>query len=352
MQKPARSKSEKAHLLCACFCITAQKMKIALLFLLTFTQWQQQLIKTDASFRGLCAVNSQVVWVSGTKGTFGRTLDGGKTWQVGNVPDAEQLDFRDVEAFSANTAYLLSIGNGEASRIYKTTDGGKNWKLQFKNENPKAFFDAFAFWDEQHGIAMSDSVDGKFVLLSTNDGGANWQILTPNKIPAALKNEGGFAASGTCIFTQGKSNVWIGTGKGRVLRSTDRGKTWTVAETPILTGVESAGIFSIHFKDNQTGIVVGGDYRKPNESGNTIALTTDGGKTWQALENKLPFRSGVMWANGKWFAVGTSGASVSADNGATWQRLDSENYNSVSFTKTGDGWAAGPKGRIAKFIRP
>ncbi len=327
-------------------------MKITLLFLLALTQWQQQTINTDASFRGLCAVNSNVVWVSGTKGTFGRTLDGGKTWQVGNIPAAEQLDFRDVEAFSANTAYLLSIGNGEASRIYKTSDGGKNWKLQFKNENPKAFFDAFAFWDEQHGIAMSDSVDGKFVLLNTNNGGASWEELKPEKIPAALPNEGGFAASGTCIFTQGKSNVWIGTGKGRVLRSTDSGKTWTVAETPIITGVESAGIFSIYFKDSQNGIVVGGDYRKPNEAGNTVAITNDGGKTWKVSATTLPFRSGVVWSKGKWVAVGTSGSSVSTDNGATWQQLDSENYNGVSFTKTGEGWAAGPKGRIAKFSKP
>src|ERR1041384_7695206 len=117
-------------------------------------QWQPQAIKSDADFRGLCAVSPKVAWVSGTKGTFGRTTDGGKTWAVGTVPDADELDFRDVEAFGEDTAYLLSAGPGGGSRIYKTTDGGKTWKLQFKSTQPKSFFNAIAFWDERHGIAL------------------------------------------------------------------------------------------------------------------------------------------------------------------------------------------------------
>src|SRR5438105_3857646 len=117
------------------------QMKYSLLFLFllatpTFAQWQQQTINTTADFRGLCAVSDQVAWVSGTKGTVGRTIDGGKTWQVINIPNAEKLDFRDIEAFSDTTAYVLSIGPGDNSRIYKTTDGGITWKLQFKNTDP------------------------------------------------------------------------------------------------------------------------------------------------------------------------------------------------------------------------
>jgi photosystem II stability/assembly factor-like uncharacterized protein len=135
-------------------------------------QWQKQNIKTKASLRGLSVVNEKIVWASGTGGTYLRTIDGGKSWKVGKVPDADKLDFRDVEAFDANTAYLLSIGNGESSRIYKTIDGGTTWKLQFKNTNEKAFFDALAFWDEDNGIVMSDPVGGKYLLISTNDGGA------------------------------------------------------------------------------------------------------------------------------------------------------------------------------------
>lgn len=316
-------------------------------------QWQQQAVKSDADFRGLCAVSPDVAWVSGTKGTFARTTDGGKTWAVGTVPGAEKLDFRDVEAFGADTAYLLSAGPGEDSRIYKTTDDGKTWKLQFKNAEPKAFFDAVAFWDERHGIALSDPVAGKFLLVATDDGGATWTPLPEKSRPAAMTNEGCFAASGTCLITRGENDVWFCTGGAkatRVFRSGDRGKSWEVGETPLLAGVESGGVFSIAFRDRDHGVIVGGDYRKPDATEATAAVTADGGKTWKAVTKPLPFRSGVAWAKDRWVAVGTSGSDVSAD-GATWKPLDREKYNSVAFTPTGDGWAVGPKGRVAKFVR-
>lgn len=317
-------------------------------------QWQPQAINSDADFRGLCAAGPNVAWVGGTKGTFGRTTDGGKTWAVGTVPGADKLDFRDVEAFGEDTAYLLSAGPGEESRIYKTTDGGKTWKLQFKNGEPKAFFDAIAFWDEKHGIALSDPVDGRFHLIVTDDGGANWAPLPEKSRPEALPKEGAFAASGTCMVTRGESDVWFCTGgarAARVFHSDDRGKTWKVSETPLLAGGESAGVFSIAFRDRDRGVIVGGDYLKPDGTEATGAVTADGGKTWKLIEKPLPFRSGVAWAQDRWVAVGTSGSDVSADDGASWKPLDREKYNSVAFTATGDGWAVGPKGRIAKFVK-
>ncbi len=317
-------------------------------------QWEQVTIRSDADFRGLCAVSPTIAWVSGTKGTYGRTTDAGKTWFVGTVPGAEKLDFRDVEAFGGTTAYLLSAGPGEDSRIYKTTDGGKTWALQFTNADPEAFFDALAFWDEKRGIALSDPVKGQFQLIVTEDGGTNWKPLSGKNLPAALPNEGAFAASGTCLVTHGANDVWFGTGgarTARVFHSPDRGQNWTVSETPMMAGADSAGIFSIAFRDRNHGMIVGGDYRKPNDTGVTAAITSDGGKTWTPLDKPFPFRSCVAWANDRWVVVGTSGSHFSQDNGATWKQLDRENYNSVAFTATGEGWTVGPKGRIAKFAK-
>jgi photosystem II stability/assembly factor-like uncharacterized protein len=316
--------------------------------------WQRQTIGTDADFRGLSVVSASVAWVSGTKGTYGRTTDGGKTWSVGTVPEAGKLDFRDVEAFGESTAYLLSAGPGEASRIYKTTDGGKTWVLQFKNADPEGFFDAIAFWDENHGIAMGDAVKGRFQLIVTDDGGKNWKPLPRESLPQALPKEGAFAASGTCLVAHGENDVWLSTGGAKVARvfhSTNRGKDWAVSETPVVAGVESAGIFSIAFRDRDHGVLVGGDYRKPAETGANAAVTADGGKTWTLTAKQLPYCSGVARAKDRWVAVGTSGSHVSSDDGRTWQRLDRENYNSVAFTPAGEGWAVGPKGRIAKFAR-
>src|ERR1043166_3629166 len=160
-----------------------------------FAQWQAQAIDTKSDLRGLCVVNPNVVWISGTMGTYARTTDGGKNWSVGTVPGAEKLDFRDVEAFGETAAYLLSAGPGDASRIYKTVNGGKSWVLQFKNADPAAFFDAIAFWDEKNGIALGDPVKGKFQLILTSDGGAHWKPLEAKTLPPALEGEGAFAAS-------------------------------------------------------------------------------------------------------------------------------------------------------------
>jgi photosystem II stability/assembly factor-like uncharacterized protein len=315
-------------------------------------QWRQQTIRSDADFRGLCAVSAKVAWVSGTKGTYGRTTNAGQTWSVATVHGAAKLDFRDVKAFGETTAYLLSAGPGAASRIYKTADGGNTWSLQFQNADPEAFFDAMAFWDDQNGVALGDPVKGQFQLIVTDDGGTHWQPLSGINLPPALPNEGAFAASGTCLVTHGKTDVWFCTGgakTARVFHSHDRGQNWTVSQTPIVAGAESAGIFSIAFRDPNHGMIVGGDYRKPNDPGATAAITTDGGKTWMLLDRPFPFRSGVAWAKDRWVAVGTSGSNFSQDNGATWKPLDHKNYNSVGFTSTGEGWAVGPGGRIAKF---
>lgn len=319
----------------------------------TAPRWQPQSVGTDANFRGLSAVNAKVAWVSGTKGIYARTVDGGENWIVATVPGAEKLDFRDVEAFGESTAYLMSAGPGGSSRIYKTTDGGKAWKLQFQASHPSTFLDSLAFWDEMHGIAVGDPVDGRFQFFVTDDGGGQWRPL-PN-CPAALDKEGAFAASGTCLITRGSNDAWFVTGGAkvaRVLHSTDRGATWTATQTPLAAGVESAGQFSIAFRDHDHGMIVGGDYKKPNNRGANSAVTADGGKTWKPTTAPLPYQSAVAWAGDRWVMVGSSGSFWTTDNGATWHELDRENSNAIAFAAHGPGWRAGQKGAVARFVRP
>ncbi len=326
---------------------------VLLPFALAAQTWIPQDSHTTESLRGVCAVSATVVWASGTRGVFLKTTDGGASWRAATVPGAEALDFRDVHAVDERTAYLLSIGTGDKSRIYKTTDGGAHWTLQLTNPDPAGFFDQFAFWDATHGILMGDPVDGQLVIMTTADGGKSWQ---KQRTAPALTGEGAFAASGTGIVILGKGSVWAGTGgpgAARVFYSRNRGLTWTVATTPIRNDSASAGIFSLAFSDSKLGIAVGGDYTKADDATANIAITSDGGQTWTRPAGTPPygFRSAVAFLADRkaWIAAGPSGTDVSLDNGQTWKPFDKAGYNAVSFVSSEAGWAVGPRGRIARF---
>jgi photosystem II stability/assembly factor-like uncharacterized protein len=248
-----------------------------------------QFSNTTENLRGVSAVSRQVAWASGTHGTYVRTIDGGRTWTPAQVRDAVTLDFRAVAAFSADEAFLMSAGPGEQSRIYHTSNAGKHWQLQFSNTNSKGFFDSMVFWDSKHGIVLGDPVPDesgklKFEVLLTDDG-QNWRPVPPAQMPDAREGEGAFAASNTSIALVpggSDSNIWFATGgkAARVFHSGDRGQSWQVYETPMVHGPDSAGIFSIAFRDATHGVIVGGDYERPKEDGPNLAYTADGGKTW------------------------------------------------------------------------
>jgi photosystem II stability/assembly factor-like uncharacterized protein len=351
----------------------------ALLFLFLTTALAAQTIQksnTTENLRGISVLANGIAWASGTHGSYLRTTDGGNSWQPAQVPGADALDFRDVEAFSADLAYLLSAGPGEQSRIYKTTDAGKTWALQFTNKNPNGFFDCMAFWDSDRGIAVGDPVTDnsgtlRFELISTDDGGKTWIPHSPDSTPPAIEGEGAFAASGTCITIQGTANVWFATGGkvARVFRSTNAGKTWAVAQTPIIHGQDSTGIFSIAFRDATHGVIAGGDYKHPDHDGPNLAFTNDGGLTW-TLSPISPQRywSAVAFAkphsdSEAIVIVGSSGAAYKDDIAKapgpktssqktslqkTSQKIWDSNLNAVSVSSS-EIIAVGPKGLIVNL---
>jgi photosystem II stability/assembly factor-like uncharacterized protein len=318
-------------------------------------QWTPQPSPTRERLRGVSAVSATVAWASGNKGTVLRTTDGGASWLGVAPPAAQDLDFRDVEAFDAQRAYVLSIGAGDRSRIYRTVDGGAHWTLVFSNPDPKAFYDAIAFWDPTHGLAFGDPVDGRFTVART-DNGTTWTPVGRDGMPEALPGEGAFAASGTCLVVAGKSNAWFATGgaaRTRVFRSADRGATWQAADTPLVAGIASAGAFSLAFADAQHGMVVGGDYRKEGEPSDNLAVTSDGGRTWLAGRTRLRgFRSAVAaWPRPDgwtWVAAGPAGADWSGDGGQTWSPIEGDGADALSIAPRGAAaWAVGNQGRIA-----
>lgn len=323
-------------------------------------QWHALASPTDVELRGLSVVSPEIVWASGMQGTVLRTIDGGTTWKRDTVPGAAKLDFRAVAATSRDVAHALSIG--DSSQIYRTTDGGRTWSLRFMSTRKGSFFDAIQFWDAKHGIAMSDPVDGHFLIITTDDGGDSWTEMPASGMPPALPGEGGFAASGTCFIVAGDRDAWLVSGGASVARlyhSTDRGRTWAVHDTPLRAGLASAGIFSVAFRDARHGVIAGGDYQQPALRGRNLAVTSDGGTTWMlsdSASSPLGYRSAVAFVPGsggrRLLAAGLTGTDVSRDGGMTWTNVDSTAYNSVAFATDGTGWAVGPRGRIARWQAP
>jgi photosystem II stability/assembly factor-like uncharacterized protein len=334
--------------------------------------------QVSGTTQGLIAVSpvdSRVVWASGRGGTFVVTTNGGQTWRAGVVPGAEALQFRDVQGVSDKVAYLLSIGSGTDSRVYKTTNGGATWTMQFQNQDPSAFYDCFAFWTPKRGIAQSDSVNGRFPVIRTTDG-KTWQDIGDN-LPPALDGEFSFASSGTCVATQGKSNAWIVTGgasPSRVLATKDGGETWNAYDSP-LRGSPSAGIFTVAFRDASHGMIGGGDLDPAAPPFDQTATSRDGGMTW-TITNRQPNVGTVFGlsyagevgggrgheaedhddddeeedANQTVVVTGPGGSAWTPDEGDTWFTMPGvTGYWGVAFGSPNTGWLVGTGGRILRI---
>jgi photosystem II stability/assembly factor-like uncharacterized protein len=316
--------------------------------------WQLTPTGSTARLRGLSAVSDQIAWASGSQGTVLRTTDKGATWQSVGPPGTQNLQFRDIEAFDADMAVILAIGPGTDSRIYRTTDAGRTWTLTFLNDEPVAFYDCMAWFDKHRGLALSDPVNGRFRILATADGGQTWHVVNAD-MPPALPGEFAFAASGQCITASGGRDAWFGTGGdvvARVFHTTDRGETWTVANTPIHSN-EAAGIFALAFRDSQHGIAAGGDLLTPAASPDALALTDDGGRTWSLVADAPnQYRSGAHWVTGTdAIIVGPTGSDASFDQGQSWQRFDNGSFDTVDCAGGHACWASGEQGRVAYLVR-
>jgi len=341
-------------------------MRMAFLFLLFVLPaeaqwWKVQTSGLDSNLRGVSAVFAPdakgsprpVVWACGSNGVILRSTDAGNTWRRLHVTGAEALDFRGIIALSATAAYVMSSGEGEKSRIYKTTDGGRTWTLQYTGKRKEVFLDSIACLSATHCFTLGDPLDGKFLLLVTEDG-QHWNPLPSDKMPAALPGEGAFAASNTSLLLSGEE-IFFGTGgpAARVFHSSDQGRTWGVAETPLAHGNASSGIFSITRTHENEVVVVGGDYQDPKNASAVAAYSLHKGRTWQ-LSDPQPggYRSAVACLDDALcVVVGPNGEDVSVSKvSAAWKSADSLNLNAVAILNFQHGWAVGPQGTIARYV--
>jgi photosystem II stability/assembly factor-like uncharacterized protein len=332
----------------------------------------------DTSLRGLSSSDG-VLWATGSNGVILRSPDAGKTWTRLHIDNADTADFRGVQSFGADIAYVFSVGNDNKSHIYKTSDAGKTWRTQYSDPRPAFFLDGLVCRTAKDCFAISDPIDGKFPILHTEDG-EHWTELPRTAEPAALPTEGIFAASNSSLILCGptKHDILFATGgpAARVFHSADNARTWKAAKTPILSGNASAGIFSIAC-DGRTVVAVGGNYRDPTLTKSVAAYSYDLGATWDLAE--LPptgYRSSVTLVpsarltsateaivivgrgpktSQTWIAIGPTGADsadISTDQAVLWTPLNHENANAVLAVARDLVLTAGPKGTITQLTLP
>jgi photosystem II stability/assembly factor-like uncharacterized protein len=334
----------------------------AILFISSFCFSQQhklpevQLLSsgTNTSLRGLSVVTENVVWVSGSNGTVGKTSNGGKNWKWITVKGFEKKDFRDIEAFDASTAVIMAVDS--PAYILRTVDGGDTWKVVYENKTKGMFLDAMEFWNIQSGIVIGDPIDGRFFISRSFDGGATWKDIPFDKRPLADSGEACFAASGTNIRPLDLDEaVFISGGlKSRLFKRDE-----SIA-IPILQGTESSGANSIAVWDNyrknggKRMIVVGGDFYKPADTNKNCFITTDGGKSWESpVVPPHGYRSCVEYINKTdLVSCGLNGVDYSTDNGKKWDWISKESFNACRLAKMSGNavYFAGNNGKVAKLI--
>lgn len=315
---------------------------------------------TKTNYRALSVADDKVIWVSGSKGTFARSTNGGNSLEVNQIKGYENSDFRDIEAFDEQKAIVMS--SGYPAIILKTINGGKTWKEVFRKNDSAYFLDAMDFWDEQRGVMVGDPINGHFVILQTFDAGDTWIELDTTKTPLAMEGEAVFAASGTSLkvllqeheccgvafVTGGSVSRLIGVDLSRKLIN------WKSYDVAIVQGQSSQGAFS--FASNiDAFVVVGGDYSQDTVVNKNSAIQyAPSDKTENIFDPLVDdvkgYRSCVEAINAKSFiACGTTGVDVY--KGKYWKNISKEGFNVVSRSKNGKAiFLAGAKGKIAKFI--
>lgn len=274
---------------------------------------------------------------------FTRTTDGGATWIPRKMGNDHTLDFSNISAIDENEAWVAMnkrfTGGGG---LYHTTDGGVTWE----RSNPTEIFDANSFpdfvyfKDKNHGIAMGDPNGGYFEVYTTNNKGKKWKRVPQADLPATVPNEYGFASGYAAI----NNTVWFGTTQGRMYKSPDFGKTWTVSV------VDPARKFvnEIAFNDD---MLHGVAHLRDNVGNTFLFATADGGVTWSNLGQPANWKSSRITAvpgTNALISTGINGnpnfkgSAISYDNGTSWTEIErAVNKTVCRFYDATTGYACG-----------
>jgi hypothetical protein len=292
-------------------------------------------------------VDSKTVWAvlydgSGSNANIQelyKTVDG-QTWKKLVITTASgNYGVSNVSGIDTSIAYaaVYPASTSTAKQgVYRTTDGGYTWtKISGSHWGASSFIDGVYFWNAAEGFAFGDPVGGSFQIETTTDSGKTW-VNAVTTVPALNSSEYGYVG----VFDAYGDQVWLGTNTGRILHSVDRGKNWTVAQTP-LTDIQEVKFFSPSWGfarqiDNQNSI-------------NDLVETTDSGATWHSVITSGDFYTAgfdmipgtnVFISTGA--AQNANGTSYSTDSARTWTILENGIQRlEVAFYSDSIGWCGG-----------
>ncbi len=323
------------------------------------------------SIRGMSVVNNRVVWVSGSNGLVGKSLDGGETWNWITVYGYEKSDFRDIEAFDENTALIMGIT--QPAVILKTKDGGLTWKKVFEDTANAAFFDAMDFTiigKDTLGILIGDPLEEQFYHVLCSNAGDNWtprDTQLNQHLPLLQKGEAFFASSGTNIvwLPMRKKNIghryatafFVSGGTASYLYSIPFNSNKSIPLS-LIQGKQSTGANSISIDSKKRkGMIVGGDFNNDTSTNGNAAIFSFDKKNrivqwYQPTTPPHGYRSCITFMNeDHLISCGTSGVDISKDGGMNWELISKEGFHVVQKAKKGNAlFLAGKGGRIARFV--
>jgi photosystem II stability/assembly factor-like uncharacterized protein len=285
----------------------------------------------------LAPSNPDVVWVGTGESnvrnsvSFGdgvyKSNDGGKTWQHMGLRDTEHISAIAIHPQNPDIVYVGALGHAfapnEERGVFMTTDGGKTWTktlyvdkehgvsdLEIDPTNPNILYAGMWSFERKPWTHRSGSEKGG--LYRSTDGGRTWNKLTSG-LPKLL------GRIGVRVAPTNPNVVYaiVESKEGTLYRSDDRGDTFKQVS-------KQANIVSRGFYYTRVRI----DPVNENHIyavASTLFESIDGGKSFKSITGKVHIDYHAFWQdakNPKRIWVGQDGGvAVTHDGGETWEAV-------------------------------